>query len=252
MVTIIPLRGIDIRLVPGVPWPVSDDMRAAAARHWTEISAANRHLWDGRILGAVVSSAGDLSLRIEHGVLHAEAREEAFSVFLHWRDAGFPEIGIRNLFGSALIVSSDGALIFGLMGGATANAGRVYPPGGSLEPTDVDDEGRVDVLASIKRELEEETGLSAGEARPGGMVAAFDGPRISIARLFHFDTPAETLAKRIRANLAAQHHPELDDVVIVRSAADAAAAGSVPPYAAALADAGLTALDGERPGGSPG
>ena len=211
-------------------------MRAEAARHWGRLTEANPHLWDGRILGVVAAAARDLPLLIEDGVLRAEALEEAYSVFIHWRDSGFPEIGIRNLFGSALVASKDGALLYGVMGGTTANAGRVYPPGGSLEPSDVDDAGRVGVLASIARELEEETGLRAKDARRGDLVAAFDGPRISIAQLFHYDATAEALAARIRSNLDVQEHRELDDVVIVRRAADAAAAGTVPPYAAALAD----------------
>jgi 8-oxo-dGTP pyrophosphatase MutT (NUDIX family) len=210
-------------------------MRAAAELHWAGLSAANPHLWDGRILG-VTAQQGELPLSIVDGVLTAEAREEAFSVFLHWRDSGFPEIGIRNVFGSALIASNDGAFIYGLMGGVTANAGRVYPPGGSLEPTDVDAEGRVGVLASIGRELAEETGLTAGEAELGRLLVTFDGPRISVARVFRFDQPAGELAARIRGNLELQDYRELADVIVVRSAADAAAAGEVPPYAAALAD----------------
>src|SRR5690606_25362682 len=145
-------------------------------------------------------------------------------------------------FGSALIISNDGAFLYGVMGGTTANAGRVYPPGGSLEPSDVDAEGRVGLLASIDRELEEETGLTAGEAELGPLLVTFEGARISVGRVFRFEEPAVSLADRIRANLEQQEHRELDDVVIVRSAADAAAAGSVVPCAAALADQGLPQL----------
>ncbi len=240
MIQILPISDVDIRLVPG-SWPVPEGMRAAAAAHWAELSAANPHLWDGRILG-VTAQDGDPPLSIIDGVLRAEAREDAYSVFLHWRDSGFPEIGIRNVFGSALIASNDGAFIFGVMGGTTANAGRVYPPGGSLEPSDVDAEGKVSVLASIDRELEEETGLTASEAKLGPLLVTFEGARISIGRVFRFDEPAAALAARIRANLDRQAHRELDDVVIVRSAADAAAAGYVIPYAAALADRGSAYL----------
>ena len=142
-------------------------MRAEAARHWSRLTEANPHLWDGRILGVVAAAARDLPLLIEDGVLRAEALEEAYSVFIHWRDSGFPEIGIRNLFGSALVASKDGALLYGLMGGTTANAGRVYPPGGSLEPSDVDDAGRVGVLASIARE--------PGATRRRGPVTGVNG-----------------------------------------------------------------------------
>ena len=240
MIQILPIRDVDIRLVPG-PWPVPEPMRVAAAAHWAQLSAANPHLWDGRILG-VTAQQGNPPLAIVDGVLRAEAREDAYSVFLHWRDSGFPEIGIRNVFGSALIASNDGAFLYGVMGGTTANAGRVYPPGGSLEPSDVDAEGRVGLLASIDRELEEETGLTAGEAELGPLLVTFEGARISVGRVFRFEESAVSLAERVRANLEQQEHRELDDVVIVRSAADAAAAGSVVPYAAALVDQGLPQL----------
>ena len=54
-----------------------------------------------------------------------------------WRDAAFPISVCCMPSAWALIVTADGALIFGVMGARPANAGRVYPPGGSLEPRDV-------------------------------------------------------------------------------------------------------------------
>lgn len=234
MLQIIPIREIDVRLVPG-PWPMPEPMRSAVAAHWQTLSARNPHLWDGRILG-VQAPGSPGGIAIEDGVLRGEAREDAYSAFLTWRDGGFAEIGIRNLFGSALIASSDNALIYGIMGGTTANAGSVYPPGGSLEPRDVTPDGRVDIERSITLELAEETGLEASEAEVEGMVAVFDGPRISIGRVFRFEQRAEELAARIRANLDRQEHRELADVVPVRSGAEATAAGRVPPFAEAIAD----------------
>jgi hypothetical protein len=170
-------------------------------------------------------------------VLRAEARIEAYSAFLAWRDLGFPEIGVRNLFGSGLILSADGALIYGRMGGQTANAGRVYPPAGSLEPRDILHDGRVDVFGSIETEMTEETGLSPHQAEAEASFAVFDGPRISIARIYRFNETAEQLLEFIRGELERQEHRELDDVVAVRSPEDAEAAGSVPPYALAIAEA---------------
>ena len=46
----------------------------------------------------------------------------------------------------------------------TANAGQIYPPGGSLEPADVDAGGNIGVVASIERELREETGIQVPDA----------------------------------------------------------------------------------------
>lgn len=234
MLQIVPIREIDVRLVAG-RWPMPETMRRAVASHWQGLIADNPHLWDGRILG-VQAPGTPGGLTIENGVLRGEAREDAYSAFLTWRDGGFAEIGIRNLFGSALIASSDNALIYGVMGGATANAGRVYPPGGSLEPRDVRPDGRVDIERSIALELTEETGLTASEAAVEGTVAVFDGPRISIGRVFRFRQNADELVARIRANLDQQEHRELADVIAVRSGAQVTAAGSAPPFAVAIAD----------------
>ena len=230
---ILPVTDIDIRLVPGA-WPLSAEQRAAARAYWQDAITANPHLWDGRILG--LSAPGGGVPDIEAGVFRAEAREDAYSAFMHWRHQGFPDIGMCHGFGWALIVGSDGAIIYGVMGGHTANAGRVYPPGGSLEPRDVMPDGRVDVLRCIELELKEETGLRVAEAAAGTVVAVFDGPRLSFGRVFRFPESASVLATRIRANLDGQVHRELDDVVVIGSRLEAEAASAVP-YAVAVAEA---------------
>jgi 8-oxo-dGTP pyrophosphatase MutT (NUDIX family) len=232
---IVPVTAVDIRFATG-NWPVPEALRRQVPAAWARMSAANPHLWDGRVLGVSAPDGGGPPV-VEDGVLRGVAREDSFSAFLTWRELGFPEIGVRNLFGSAVIVTADGALIFGVMGETTANAGLVYPPGGSLEPGDVGADGKVDVIASIERELTEETGLDAAEARPGAMVAIYDGPRVSLARLLHFADDSAALTARIRANLDRQEHRELADVVAIRSPADAKAAGPMPPYAQQLAAA---------------
>lgn len=226
---------IDLRLAPG-DWALPAAMRAGVATHWQAALARNPHLWNGRMLGTIAPGQPG-GLRIEGDVLRGTAREDAFAAFLYWRDTGFPEIGIRNLFGSAAILTADQALVFGVMGGWTANAGRIYPPGGSLEPGDVLPDGRVDVLGSIARELEEETGLVAADAEIGKLYALFDGPRISISRVLRFPEPAEALVARVRANLAAQEHRELEDVVAIRSVAEVKALPMAASYTALLAEA---------------
>jgi len=207
-----------------------DDLRASVSGRWAAMLEANPHIWDGRILGVSPPIMGD------DGILRSEAREDAFSAFLTWREAGFPEMGIRNLFGSALVVSADGFLVLGLMGEDTANAGRIYPPGGSLEPRDVLEDGRVDVARSTEIELEEETGLKVADARLGNLIAVLDGPRVSIGRAFHFNATAEELLTEIRGNLDRQEHRELADVVAIKRAGDAAGRGHVMAYTAELLD----------------
>ena len=230
---IVPITDIEIRRVPG-PWPLSAEQRAAVDLYWQGAVAANPHLWDGRILG--FSAPGGGMPKIESGVFRAEAREDAYSAFMLWRHQGFPDIGMCHAFGWALIVGSDGAIIYGVMGGHTANASRVYPPGGSLEPRDVLPDGRVDVARCIELELKEETGLHAEEAEAGSMVAVIDAPRLSFGRVFRFADSSSVLAARIRANLDRQVDRELADIVVIGSSAEAEAAGAVP-YAIAVAEA---------------
>lgn len=230
---IVPIADVQLTSVPG-PWPLTADMRAAAASHWQGVSGANPHLWDGRILG--LSAPGGGVPDVEQGVLRAEAREDSYSTFLYWRDSGFPDIGICHVFGTALIVSADRALIYGVMGEHTANPGKVYPPGGSLEPRDRRADGSVDILGCIDLELAEETGLDPGAARLGGLVGILDQPRLSVARLFYFDEDAEALIARIRHNLTQQDDRELADVIAVRTGRDAEAARATD-YAIAVAHA---------------
>ena len=212
------ITDVQLRLRSGV-WPLADDLRPKIEAHWAACIAANPHLWNGRVLGTIAPGQPG-GIAVENGVLTGEAMEGDFASFLAWRDWGFPEIGIRNLFGSALVMSSDGALILGVMGATTANAGRIYPPGGSLEPADVDPHGRVDVVASIERELKEETGLNAAEAVMDGMMVAFDGPRVSVGRVFRFPMSAEALISAIMVELDQQEERELERVVAFRSRAE--------------------------------
>ncbi|WP_181707279.1 NUDIX hydrolase [Chthonobacter rhizosphaerae] len=215
---ITPITDVNVVMVPG-SWTIDAETRARIDAHWAEAIADNPKLWNGRVLGAVAPGLPG-GLAIEGGVLTGTAQEGNFADYLAWRDWGFPEFGIRNLFGSALILSSDGALIYGVMGRHTANAGRIYPPGGNLEPRDITPDGRVHVIGSIEMELTEETGLTAEEADVASTLVAFDGPRISVGRIFRFRDSAADLVARIEAHSAAEVDPELDGLVVVRSASD--------------------------------
>jgi hypothetical protein len=228
-VEVFDIAGVDIRMGQG-GWPLPEALRAEVPASWARMIAANPHLWDGRVLGIA-----DITIDAD-GVLRGVALEDDYSAFLAWREAGTPEIGVRNLFGSALVLSSDGALILGIMGQGTANAGRVYPAAGSLEPRDVRPDGVVDVAGSTVTELAEETALDAAEAVKGRMIAIFDGPRVCVGQVYGFGETADVLLARIRADLERQAHRELADAIAVRTFADVAAAGEVLPYVAKLAE----------------
>jgi 8-oxo-dGTP pyrophosphatase MutT (NUDIX family) len=87
-------------------------------------------------------------------------------------------------------------------------------------------------MGSIVRELEEETGLAAAEAERGELLAILDDHRLSIAQVFRFADPAETLAARVRRYLESAHEDELSGVEVVTATSELA---SSMPYAVALA-----------------
>jgi 8-oxo-dGTP pyrophosphatase MutT (NUDIX family) len=221
------LASLDITLSPD-PWPFETANAAAIAAHFEAAKERIPLLWNGRTLKL---TRHDFSAGAFTGV----CCETSFAAFLAWRDWGAPDRSARNLFGSAILRCADGALLYGVMGGHTATAGLVYPPGGNLDPQDVTPDGSVDVISAIDRELEEETGLAAGDLRRGDLLVAFDGPRVSIAQVFDTDRAAEDLRRDILHHSAASEEQELADMRIIRRPGDLDIPGIVP-YARAIGD----------------
>jgi 8-oxo-dGTP pyrophosphatase MutT (NUDIX family) len=170
---------------------------------------------------------------IENRRLIGRFFETDFASFVAWRDWGWPDRSIFNCFGSAVILSSDGAVLMGRMSARTLNAGKVYPPGGSLEPRDLLGNGEIDVLGSIARELKEETGLAAEDARPAGLIAVFDEQRISIAHGLRFSLTAGELIAAAEHHWQSDEQPELDGLVVVRDLSQLDS--SMPGYAKDIA-----------------
>ena len=149
---------------------------------------------------------------MEAGHFSGEFLETDFKSVIAWRDWGLPDPSVINCFGVPAVFSSDGALLIGVMGHWTLNGGRAYPPSGSLEPRDVMPDGRVDVLGNMRTELLEETGLDLAEARPGPMVAIFDGPRLAIVQRHDFSLSFAAMEQRFADQAAVDPHPELERI----------------------------------------
>ncbi len=147
-------------------------------------------------------------------------RPVRYSQFLHYMRHGAADGTTRNGFALAGLTSADGALMMGVMGGHTANAGKVYFPGGTPDLSDVV-EGRLDLEGSARRELEEETGLSPEEVRvETGFWMTEDDKRTAFIKVMRSPLPADALRARILDALARQEEPELSDIHIVRTAGD--------------------------------
>ncbi|TBW35384.1 NUDIX hydrolase [Siculibacillus lacustris] len=188
--------------VDAVPLSATDAERAAVAAHFAAATAANPKIWNGPFYlferAGPVTAAG----------FSAHARRTDFATFLHWRAA--PDARFTHIFPVAAVTTADDRLLVGVMGAATANPGKIYPPSGSFDPDDETD-GRLDPVANMVRELAEEVGLDVAGLTPDpGFVLYPAGPcRIAIVRRFRAPAPSAAYAPAIAAHVAADPHQEL-------------------------------------------
>jgi 8-oxo-dGTP pyrophosphatase MutT (NUDIX family) len=202
-------------------WRFAETRRAEIESHFRATQQAKGALYNGRVL---------LMHRyaLEGTTLRGEYLETDFASFLAWRDWGFPDADVKNCFALGALRGSDGGFLMGVMAPHTANAGRIYFPGGTPDPHDRI-ESRVDLERSVRREVEEETGVGAGDvAIAPGWSAVLAGPRIAMIKLMQAPEPAAALRRRILRHLASQTAPELADIHVVRGPGDLHA--MMPPF----------------------
>jgi 8-oxo-dGTP pyrophosphatase MutT (NUDIX family) len=224
--SVYPILALDLKLTDD-PWDFALSERDGIEAYWAKVTAKTPGLWNGDVL--MCSEATVTGMTLSARFFRAD-----FASLIAWRDWGWPRTSSLNCFGSAAVLSTDGALLYGRMAGHTVNGGRVYPPGGSLEPNDVLADGRVDVLGSISRELAEETGLDVREAEDAGFVAVFDDRRrVGIAQVLRFPLTSTQLSRRVRDFLAADPKAELADIQLLTHGSQADA--TMPEFAQELA-----------------
>jgi 8-oxo-dGTP pyrophosphatase MutT (NUDIX family) len=211
--TILPVADVRLRLGPG-RWAYDAAERPAIEAAWARRAEGNPALYNGRFFILT-------DWRLRDGALDGLARQSDYAAFLHWREAGFPPPRAWNAFSMPALWSADGALLLGRMAAWTANAGRWYPPSGSLEQADLTLDGRFDLESNMRRELREEIGFGAGtEPFEPGWTLVFSGGRLAMFRAMRLGEPAAALLPRFEAHLAAEDRPELDGLRFVRSAAE--------------------------------
>jgi 8-oxo-dGTP pyrophosphatase MutT (NUDIX family) len=195
------------------PWPFAQARRGEIDAHFATLRRSVPELWNGRIL--LMKDAA-----VAGGVLRGTYFETGFADFMAWRDWGFPDPSVVNCFAMGALCGSDGAYLLGVMSAFTANAGRIYFPAGTPDPNDVRGD-TVDLLGSVLREVEEETGLDAREFTPApDWTAVVAGPRLALMKAIETGRSAEELRQVVLRHLASEARPELADVRIVRSADD--------------------------------
>lgn len=209
---IVDVDRVDCRLVAH-QWEFARARAADIDRHWAERRRENPSLYDGPVL---LACSAELVTQEGARTLLLDAFETRFSRFLAWRDFGWPDESVYNCFSMPAVRSSDGAYLVGEMGADHSCAGQLYFPGGTPDPSDVTEEGAVDLTGSLIRELAEETGLPGGEgvAAPGWTIV-FDRQRVACLKRIDWPASASALATRARRFLAAEDRPELADVHMV-------------------------------------
>lgn len=209
------------------PWPYADQNTALIDAYWLRHAAAEPGLFNGTVfmLASEAQAAAAFS---------AVLTPVSFKSFYYWRAHGSPSADRHDVFGSALIRSSEGAVLLGRQRAGYLNAGLSYLPGGFIDPRDVGPDDRIDIAASIRREVEEETGLDEADLeRVPGFVLTRCAHQISIGVEYRSSFGADALAAKIRAHLRRDAQSELADVEIVRSGADLAGL-HMPPFAEVL------------------
>jgi len=156
----------------------------------------------------------------ENRVLRGAYLETDYASFAAWRNWGNPPAAVHDCFSAAAILSADGAFLLGRMAPHTYNAGQIYFPCGTPDPSDIVD-GKVDLDYSVRRELKEETGLDATEftAEPEWTAVA-DGALIVMIKVLRSSESADALRGRILAELAREPQPEFSEIRVVRGRAD--------------------------------
>jgi 8-oxo-dGTP pyrophosphatase MutT (NUDIX family) len=209
------LDRLELTLAPWI-WPFVARYRVEIGDFFQKEQQKNPTLWNGSLL--LMREA-----KIAGRTLSASFFETDFASMV----AGFAwdAMGeVKSCFPAAALLCSDGAFVLGEMAPHTRNAGQIFFPCGSIEPLDVTGD-RVDATATLRRELLEETGISAGEfdEDPGWHTLTV-GPLMPLIKILRAGVSAPALRDRIRANLLAQQVPELRDMRIVRDLGDISAA----------------------------
>ncbi|HWE79098.1 MAG TPA: NUDIX hydrolase [Pseudolabrys sp.] len=203
---------LDLAFAPA-PWLFAQQRRAEIDAYFAELQREKPAIWNGRVL---VLRRHELRDGVFHGA-YLETDYASFSAWRHWQPT---DAGVHDCFGAGAVISADGAVLLGVMGAHTANAGWIYFPAGTPDPADIID-GKVDLDWSVARELKEETGLDIAEVSPApGWTTVIDGQLIVHIKTLRSRLSAEQLRTNMLAHLATEAQPELADIRIVHGPAD--------------------------------
>jgi 8-oxo-dGTP pyrophosphatase MutT (NUDIX family) len=203
---------IDIDVEP-YEWPFARECAADIEAHWRTLCIARPRLFNGRVFLF-------RNMEIADARLTGSCFEVEYKAFLAQRDFGYPDKTAFNCFAQGALRAPDGAFLLGEMAADTANAGRIYFPAGTPDPSDVRN-GRVDLDQSVMRELTEETGLRANDITPAlGWTVVFERQMIACLKPMRLNLDRATALARIADHIAREKHPELARVHVAATRAD--------------------------------
>lgn len=205
-------------------WPLSEQHASEIERYWQRRIGETPTLFNG-----TVYLFNDYT--IDEQRLLGTLFKTDFKTLLYWRSLPLSERGnVREASGSSLIRSAEGHLLYGRQAPGQLNSGRIYPPSGVIDADDVAGDA-IDIDASIRRELGEETGLKPTDLeRVPGYRVALVGGHVTVGIEWRSSLAAAELRERILGFLQSETQPELDDIVVVGRGA-ASAAASMPEHA---------------------
>jgi 8-oxo-dGTP pyrophosphatase MutT (NUDIX family) len=188
------------------PWAFASERAREIDAHWEKLVSGNARHYNGRVL---LMHRVTVHARVDGRWLEGSSPVADYKAFLAWRDFGFPDAKIRNVFAMAALKSADGAFLLGEMAAATASPGKIYFPAGTPDPGDLVGEA-VDLEGSVLRELAEEAGIVPNDVTlDPGWTVVFQGPRIACMKIVRSMLSAAQLVARVAAFIAAEKHPEL-------------------------------------------
>ena len=197
---------ISYRLAEADVWSFENAHAAAIKAHWQTRLAQNPHLFNGGIL---LMHQSEISKTDGVPRLTGTCFRTDYKSFIAWRDFGYPDATITNVFAMAALRSADGAFLLGEMSATTANAGHIYFPAGTPEPSDLKG-ATLDLEANVLRELKEETDLGHDDLLlDPGWTVVFQGPFTACMKIIRSSLSAAELVARVDAFLAQEREPEL-------------------------------------------
>jgi hypothetical protein len=222
------VENADWRVV-GEGWPKAAAVAGAIDAHWQTRVAQSPQMFNGRV-----------HLLVSHEVVGRASVARFFITdfksFLAWREGVFTDDAVLDGFASALLRTPDGGIVVGRQAAGHLNAGLTYPPAGFIDAADVQPDGSVDIVGSVRREIAEELGLEeAAYTLTPGYYITICAPIVCVAKPLQATISGDVVLARARAHIAQEAKPELDDVGVITSLADVASL-AMPPHARLLVE----------------